>query len=138
MNRGSIKSVSLKGTLTNGYLNYTFPKNELRQGIWQLCIRDFGFIIKENNNSLFVQMSCNLIKDLREKDSAIQSFLPVIASAKVDGKVNEKKIVYFEPIWFQITTPDKEISLFFRNPFNEELITNQYDVFVTILLQRLL
>jgi len=138
MNKHSIKSLCLKGALSSGSLKFNFAKYELREGIWQICIREFGYLVKPTT-SIFVQFSCNLIKDLREnKDSVVENFLPVIGSAKLEGKVNEKKIVYFEPIWFQVTTPDKEICLFFRNPFSEELIKNECEVFVTLLLQRVL
>jgi hypothetical protein len=138
MNKSSIKSIFLKGKLSNGYLSYSLVKNELREGLWQLSVRDFGFTVKENNTSLFVQMSCNLIKDLREENNIIECFNSVIACAKIDGKVNQKQVVYFDTIWFQITTPDKEVKIFFRNPFNEELIHNECEVFVTIILQRTL
>jgi hypothetical protein len=138
MNKSAIKSIFLKGKLSNGCLTYILAKNDLREGLWQLSIRDFGFTVKENNASLFVQMSCNLIKDLREEKNIIESFNSVIACAKIDGKVNQKQVVYFDTVWFQITTPDKEVKIFFRNPFNEELIRNECEVFVTIILQRIL
>jgi hypothetical protein len=137
MNKHSIKSLCLKGSLSNGMLKYIFPKNELKEGIWQISVREFGYVLK-SNVSTFVQFSTNVIKDLREKNYSVENFLPVIGSAKLEGKANEKKIVYFEPIWFQITTPDKEICLFFRNAFNEELIISDSEVFVTLILQRLL
>ncbi len=127
----------LKGSLLNGMLKYNFAKNELREGIWQISIREFGYVLKANV-STFVQFSINLIKDLREKNYTLENFMPVIGSAKLEGSASEKKIVYFEPIWFQITTPDKEICLFFRNPFNEELIITDSEVFVTLILRRLL
>jgi hypothetical protein len=136
MNKYSIKSLSLKGSLSNGMLKYNFAKNELKEGIWQISIREFGYVLKANT-STFVQFSTNVIKDLREKNYTVENFMPAIGSAKLEGKTSEKIIVYFEPIWFQITTPDKEICLYFRNPFNEDLIINDCDVFVTILLQRL-
>jgi hypothetical protein len=136
MNKYSIKSLCLKGSLSTGTLKYNFAKNELREGIWQISIREFGYLLK-SNVSTFVQFSTNVIKDLREKNYSVENFLPAIGSAKLEGKPSEKKIVYFEPIWFQITTPDKEICLYFQNPFNEHLIINDCDVFVTLLLQRL-
>ena len=136
MNRCQIKSLSLSGSLTNGLLLYTLAKNELTEGIWQLSVRDFGYLVRVNNTSQFVQIACNLIKDLREKNYVVQNYMPVIASAKIEGQEHQKKIVYFEPVWFQITTPERIISLYFRNPFSEELVQINCDVFVTLLLQR--
>jgi hypothetical protein len=138
MNKHSIKTLSLSGTLTNGSLKFNFVKNELKEGIWQLSLRELGYTVKANSVSLLVQVSCNLIKDLREKNYVVENYLPIIGSAKLEGKRNEKKIEYFEPIWFQITTPDNKICLFFKNPYNEDLIKTDCEVFVTLLLQRLL
>ena len=91
MNKYSIKSLCFKGALSSGSLKFNFAKYELREGIWQICIREFGYLVKPAT-SIFVQFSCNLIKDLREnKDSVVENFLPVIGSAKLEGKVNEKK-----------------------------------------------
>jgi hypothetical protein len=138
MNKHSIKNVCLKGSLMSGLLKFNLVKNELREGIWQLSVREFGYVVKSKPASLFVQFSSNLIKDLREKNSVIENFLPSIGSAKLEGKVNEKKIVYFDPIWYQITTPDKEVCLYFKDPFDEKLVLSECEVFVTVLLQRLL
>ncbi len=138
MNKHSLKNVCLKGSLTSGLLKFNLAKNELREGIWQLSVREFGYVVKSKPASLFLQFSCNLIKDLREKNYVIENFLPSIGSAKLEGKVNERKIVYFDPIWYQITTPDKEVCLYFKDPFEEKLVLNECEVFVTLLLQRLL
>ena len=138
MNKHSIKNVCLTGSLTSGLIKFNLAKNELREGIWQLSVREFGYIVKSKQTSLFVQFSSNLIKDLREKNYVVEKFLPTIGSAKLEGKVGERKIVYFEPIWYQITTPDKEICVYFKDPFDEKLILNECEVFVTLLLQRLL
>ena len=137
MNKSSIKSLSLSGSLTDGSLLYTLAKNELSEGIWQLSVRDFGYSVKRNNTSQFVQISCNLIKDLREKDYVLQNYMPVIASAKIEGQAGQKQIVYFEPVWFRVTTPEKNIALYFRNPFSDEQIKLNCDLFVTLLLQRI-
>jgi hypothetical protein len=77
------------------------------------------------------------VKDSRQKDFQIQNYLPVIASTFINGAGGTKKIVYFDPCWFQITTPDKEVNLYFRNPFDETLVQLNVKVFVTLILQRI-
>ncbi len=133
----SIKSLFVSGSMSNGYLTYSLAKNELSDGIWRLCVRDFGYSVTRNNPSQLIQISCNLIRDIREKNSALQNYLPVIATAKIEGQIGDKNIVYYEPIWFQVTTPEKNILLYFRNSFNEELMELNCDIFVTLLLQRI-
>ena len=137
MIKSSIKSLSFSGSLSNGFLSYTLAKNELSEGLWQLSVRDCGYFVKISKQSEFVQITTNVIKDIREKNYMPQNYMPVIASALIKGQEHEKKIVYFEPVWFGITTPERVIVLHFQNPFNEELIKMNCDIFVTLLLQRI-
>jgi hypothetical protein len=139
MNDLSIKSVSLKGNLSDPRCTLSYSLgNDSKNSIFQLCIKDIAFENKSNNNiSSLAQVKCNLVKDLRQFDYSTQSFLPTIASVLFKVTPTEKKITYFEKTWFLVNSQDDVIKISFTNPSTELPLNENCDVFVTVLLKQL-
>jgi hypothetical protein len=131
-----IKSIVLKGNLRDTSLNYvlsTDDKNEL----FQVCVKEVLYQNKSTGNiSLFAQMKCNLVKDLRQFQHSTQIYLPTIASTLFKASTTEKKIVYYEKTWFYVNAPNDVIKISFTDPATEAALNINCEVFVTVLLRQ--
>ena len=133
-----IKSLSEHGNLYDykqQYLNYEFANNETRNGLWQMCIKDVAYAAFEETN-LIVQLSTNLIKDLRIRNNKPETFKPIVGSFLLKAKVGEKKLFQFEPCWFEINSSDTELKIFCTDAESGLTVANNCDLHLTVLLRQ--
>ncbi len=133
-----IKSIVLKGNLrdTDCTLNYVLSTDD-KNGLFQVCVKDILYQNKSNGNiSIFAQMKCNLVKDLRQFQHSTQSYLPSIANILFKASPTEKKIVNYEKTWFYVNAPNDVIKISFVDPATELSLNINCEVFVTVLLRQ--
>jgi len=134
-----IRAFSLKQKLqTVSILQEQFVQSETKSGLWQICIKDISIVFNTDLN-LIAYIESNLVKDLKYNSASggLQSYHPTICSFALKGKKNEKKIILLEKSWFQVNAPNSDLKLYIRNLENQNLISEDCDLFVTVLMQRI-
>lgn len=135
-----LKALSLKGNLSDreSEIRLSLPNLNFKSSTWLVCLRDISYENKSTQSlSVFAQIRCNLVRDLRLHNLATQSYMPVIGTVLIKASSREKKIVYFEKCWFEINAPDDTLKITFVDPITEKPLTNNFDIFVSVLLKQL-
>lgn len=133
-----MKSVTLKGNLRSddGTLKSVLSTINFKQNVWAICVKDIAYENKSNAaiNS-FAQITCNLVHDLRCKNSSTENFCPPIATILIKSVAKEKRITYLEKTWFQVNAPNDVLQLQLIDPETENLLSLNCDFFITVLLK---
>lgn len=132
----AVKPLLIKGTLSNGFLNYNVIDFDLSVGKWLICLKQVVFdTIKEEIQTENISISTNLISDYREVKNQKEFYYPTLAifSLKNDHSIVLKS---FDSIWFEINNPHKIIELFFKDCFSEVPLVLVSNVAVQVLLKK--
>ncbi len=138
MSDAPIKTSFLSGNLNQGG---TFSSQICDQstnisiGLWNICVSSVSLDCKDVPNGVFCSISCNLVKDkqLNSQSKVLEAYNPSIATLFLKGR----KIVYLDKTWFTINNQCTDIKLFFFNIENNEKLTINCELFVTLLFQRI-
>ena len=138
MPNSALKSVNLKGNLNiNSSLKYGLTTFDFKRNLWLICLKDIAIENKANTNlSAFAYIQCNLVNDLRTKESRTEIFLPPIATVLLKASPQEKRIINLEKIWFQVNVPNDVLILKFVDPKTETTLQFNCDIFVTVLMKQ--
>lgn len=137
---GPIKSILVNGNVKklNGELKVKIPFEEIRQGLWQLCILNVAYEASEKVN-LISSISTNYITDVRYNQSdIIETYSPSLALIllKNTSTTEFKAVQQFEKNWFFVNNLSEQLILNFQNVKNNQKVTNDINLYVTVLLQR--
>lgn len=137
---GPIKSLLLNGNLKNlnGELKLKIPFEELRIGLWQICILDVGFEALEKIN-LIVSISTNFVTDIKYNQSDfIETYSPTLSLIllKNTSATSTKSVVHLEKNWFFVNNLSEHLNLNFKNVSDNNPVNSNCNVYVTVLMQR--
>lgn len=137
---GPIKSILLNGNLKtgNGELKIKIPFEEIRRGLWQLCILNVGYEALEKVN-LITSISSNFVTDVRyNQNDIIETFSPSLALVLLKNtSSNEfKSVQQLEKNWLFVNNLSEYLTLNFNNVRNNQKISIDCNLYVTVLLQR--
>jgi predicted transposase YbfD/YdcC len=147
MSDAPIKTLYLKGTLTEGIKIKLYPFSEFQQGRWNICISQMIFHltnevrIKEKIIPIkdICAVSCNFIKVTQYSEAnELQTVFQNLNIFLLQGTKNDKKLINFEKKWSLINNSSEELKLYVTNLANSDTFQHvEANFYFIVLLQRI-
>lgn len=134
----ALKTVLVKGDLSNGIVSFSLTETDLSSGKWLMCLKQIAFsTIKDEQIGIEnLSVSTNLVSDYRLVNNQREFYFPSLAllSLKSEQTPFSKSL---DQIWFEINNPHRIIELFLKDCFTENPLILNCQVAIQVLLRRI-